>query len=68
VERVLVAQEFLQEDKKGRGSIRAYVEKVTGLGSAQVTWLIRQFKETGRVEVAAYQRQAFTRRYTDGGN
>jgi transposase InsO family protein len=66
VERVLVAQEFLQKDKKGRGSIRAYVEKVTGLGSAQVTRLIRQFKETGRVEVAAYQRRAFTRRYTDG--
>jgi transposase InsO family protein len=66
VERVLVAQEYLQKDKKGRGSIRAYVEKVTGLGSAQVTRLIRQFKETGRVEVAAYQRRSFTRRYTDG--
>jgi hypothetical protein len=66
VEGVLVAQEFLQKDKKGRGSIRAYVEKVTGLGSAQVTRLIRQFKETGSVEVATYQRRAFTRKYTDG--
>src|ERR1700738_2393299 len=61
VEGVLVAQEFLRQDKTVRGSIRAYVEKVTGLGSAQVTRLIRQFKETGSVEVAAYQRRAFTR-------
>jgi hypothetical protein len=34
---VLVAQEFAQQDKKQRGAIRAYVEKVTGLGSAQIT-------------------------------
>jgi hypothetical protein len=39
VQGVLVAQEFTQQDKKRRGAIRAYVEKVTGLGSAQVTRL-----------------------------
>jgi transposase InsO family protein len=66
VENVLVAQEFLQQDKKLRGTIRAYVEKVTGLGSAQVTRLIRMFKETGGVEVRAYERRAFLRKYTDG--
>jgi transposase InsO family protein len=66
VESLLVAQEFLQQDKNQRGAIRAYVEKVTGLGSAQVTRLIRKFKEVGRVEAKAYQRRAFTREYTDG--
>src|SRR5450432_2198069 len=65
IEGVLVAQEFAQQDKKQRGAIRAYVEKVTGLGSAQVTRLVRVFKETGSVEVRAYQRQGFARKYSD---
>src|SRR6266851_5080189 len=64
VESLLVAQEFSQQDKKQRGVIRDYVEKVTGLGSAQVTRLVRMFKETGMVEVRAYQRREFPRKYT----
>lgn len=65
VQGLLVAQEFIQQDKKRRGAIRAYVEKVTGLGSAQVTRLVRMFKETGIVEVKDYQRREFPRTYTD---
>src|SRR6516164_3811377 len=65
VGRLLVAQEFAQQDKKRRGAIRAYVEKVTGLGSAQVTRLVRMYKETGIVEIRAYQRREFPRKYTD---
>lgn len=66
VQGLLVAQEFVQQNKKRRGAIRAYVEKITGLGSAQVTRLLRMFKETGSVEVKAYRRQEFPRRYNDG--
>jgi transposase InsO family protein len=65
VQDLLVAQEFVQQDKKRRGAIRAYVEKITGLGSAQVTRLVRMFKETGSVEVRGYQRREFPRQYTD---
>src|ERR1035441_7249794 len=65
VQGVLVAQEFTQQDKKRRGAIRAYVEKVTGLGSAQVTRLVRRFKETGIVEASGYHRRRFPRKYTD---
>src|ERR1022692_102822 len=65
VQRVLVTQEFTQQDKKRRGAIRAYVEKVTGLGSAQVTRLVRRFKETGIVEASGYHRRRFPRKYTD---
>src|SRR5436309_2376630 len=61
VQDLLVAQEFTHQDKKRRGAIRAYVEKVTGLGSAQVTRLVRMFKETGTVEVRLYRRQRFRR-------
>ncbi len=65
VERVLGGQEFLQQDKKQRGTVRAYVEKVTGLSSAQVTRLIRLFRNTGSVKAKAYRRRAFLRIYTD---
>lgn len=65
VEKVLVAQEFLGQDKKQRGAVRAYVEKVTGLSSAQVTRLIRLFRNTGGVEAKAYRRRMFLRIYTD---
>jgi transposase InsO family protein len=65
VERVLTSQEFLQQDKKLRGTIRAYVEKATGLSSAQVTRLIRLFRKTGSVKAKAYRRRSFMRIYTD---
>src|ERR1035438_9160665 len=65
VESVLLGQEFLQQDKKLRGAIRAYIEKVTGLSSAQVTRLIRLFRNTGGVKAKAYRRRAFMRIYTD---
>jgi transposase InsO family protein len=65
VERVLMSQEFLQQDKKLRGTIRAYVAKATGLSSAQVTRLIRLFRKTGGVKAKAYRRRSFMRIYTD---
>jgi len=65
VQGVLVAQEFPQQDKKRRGAVRAYVEKVTGLGSAQVTRLVRRFKETGSVAASGSPRRRFARQYTD---
>lgn len=65
VERVLMSQEFLQQDKKLRGTIRAYVEKATGLSSAQVTRLIRLFRNTGSVKAKAYRRRSFMRIYRD---
>src|ERR1035437_10871115 len=49
VQRVLVAQEFGHQEKQQRGAIRAYVEKMTGLSVAQVTRLIRKYRQTGTV-------------------
>ena len=54
VESVLTGQEFLRQDKKQRGAVRAYVEKVTGLSSAQVTRLIRLFRKTNCVGAALW--------------
>src|ERR1019366_2034105 len=65
VQGVLVAQEFASQSKKKRGSIRAYVEKVTGLSVPQATRLIRQYRETGMVVLQTVQRLRFPRKYTD---
>jgi transposase InsO family protein len=65
VQGVLVAQEFAGQSKGDRGSIRAYIEKVTGLSAAQVTRLIRQYRETGMVGLQPSSRVRFPRKYTD---
>jgi transposase InsO family protein len=65
VQEVLVAQEYASQDKKDRGAIRAYIEKVTGLSVPQATRLIRQYRETGVVALQPSQRLRFPRKYTD---
>ena len=65
VQGVLVAQEFGSQDKKHRGAIRAYAEKVTGLSTPQMTRLIRQYQETGAVKLQPFLRRQFPRKYTD---
>lgn len=65
VQRVLVAQEFGHQEKQQRGAIRAYVEKMTGLSVAQVTRLIRKYRQTGTVTLQPYRRRRFRRKYTD---
>jgi transposase len=64
VQKLLVAQEFGNQRKKHRGAIRAYVEKVAGLSTPQVTRLIRQYKQTGSVAVWPCLRRRFPRKYT----
>ena len=55
---------MLPQNKKQRGVIRAYVAKATGLSVAQVARLVAQYRQTGEVEVRAYRRDQFRRRYT----
>jgi transposase InsO family protein len=64
VERVLGAQNYAELGKRERGVVRAYVEKVTGISTAQTTRLIRQFLDQGGVQIAPYQRHSFSVRYT----
>ena len=64
VERVLVRYEYTRQGKAGKGLLRRYVEKMTGLSRAQVTRLITAYKATGRVKVAEYKRHRFASRYT----
>ena len=64
VERVLGAQNYGGLSKPGRGVVRAYVRKVTGMSAAQTTRLIRVFLDHGVVRAAPYQRHRFRARYT----
>jgi transposase InsO family protein len=66
VGQVLVAQEYAQQTKKGRGAIRAYLSKVTGLSLPQMTRLIRKYRQEGVVEEVAYRRRRFATKYTSG--
>jgi hypothetical protein len=64
VQKTLVAQEYARHGKKGRGAIRAYLSKVTGLSLPQITRLIRSYVETGEVTAKPYRRHQFATRYT----
>src|SRR5260370_17888793 len=63
-ERILVAQEFGRHSKKERGVIRAYVKKIAGISTSQLTRLIRTYLDTGSVREKPYRRQKFPVRYT----
>jgi transposase InsO family protein len=63
VQRMLVHQEYARQERKPRGAIRAYLSKVTGLSLAQITRLIRAYRETGVVEAKAYRRRSFATKY-----
>jgi hypothetical protein len=64
VERTLVRHQFARLDRAGKGLIRRYLGRMTGLSRAQVTRLIAKYRKTGRVKAAAYQRARFPKRYT----
>ena len=64
VQRILIGQEYAVQDKKQRGTIRAYLSKITGRSLPQVTRWIRQYRKEGVVQPAVYQRRRFPSKYT----
>lgn len=50
--------------RAGKGLLRRYVAKMTGLSRAQVTRLITRYQQDGAVKPRRYQRHRFTSRYT----
>jgi hypothetical protein len=63
VERTLVRHEYASLDRMGKGLVRRYVARMTGLSRAQVTRLIAEYRTTGRVKAVEYQRTKFATRY-----
>jgi hypothetical protein len=64
VESVLIEHGYARQGKAARGLLRRYLEKMTGLSRAQVSRLIRGYKASGQVRVAACRRHRFALRYT----
>ena len=64
VETTLVRLQYASLDKPGKGLVRRYIARMTGLSRAQGTRLITGYRKTGRVKAAAYQRTKFASRYT----
>src|SRR6476660_5316446 len=62
----LTNHQYHVQGKVGKGLLRGYLEKMTGLSRAQTTRLIGQYLATGKVEERAYLRRRFPSLYTRG--
>ena len=65
IEATLVKLEYIKLSKSDKGTIRAYVELMTGYSRAQTTRLISQYLHTGEVQITEYQRHNFAHTYHD---
>ena len=64
VTRTLCEQEYWKQNRATKGLLRQYIAKMTGRSRAQVTRLIRRYRDTGVVEERSYRRNRFVSRYT----
>ena len=64
VTRTLCEQEYSKQNRATKGLLRQYIAKMTGRSRAQVTQLIRRYRDTGVVEERSYRRNRFVSRYT----
>lgn len=56
VRQTAVEQQYHVQGRVGKGLLRSYLAKTTGLSRAQVTRLIGQYLATGKVEEKGYLR------------
>ena len=59
-------QDYGSLKRAGKGLVRSYVSKMTGLSRAQAARLIRRYQEGREVAPQRYLRRRFARRYTRG--
>lgn len=64
VRQTVSEQQYHRQGKAGKGLLRSYIAKTTGLSRAQVTRLIGQYLATGKVEEKGYRRRRFPKLYT----
>jgi transposase InsO family protein len=64
VNRTLQQQRYGELKRSGRGLVKRYLAKMTGLGRAQITRLVTMYQSGEEVRPRAYRRQRFARRYT----
>jgi transposase InsO family protein len=64
MERILSEHGYNGQNREAKGLLRQYVAKMTGLSRAQTTRLIGQYRISGEVKQATYQRHRFAGKYT----
>ena len=64
VNRTLRRQDYGRLKRSGKGLVRRYIAKMTGLSRAQAARLIRSYQGGSEVKPRAYQRHRFANRYT----
>jgi hypothetical protein len=64
VQATLIQFEYLTLSKPHKGLVRRYLEKISGYSRQQLTRLIHQYRQTGRVTRRQRTVQGFARRYT----
>jgi len=64
IEEVLKRFRYPKLHKEGKGLIKSYMIKVTSYSRAQVTRLIRQYQQSGKIKTAKYQRHRFPQKYS----
>jgi transposase InsO family protein len=64
VNTTLRQQNYGELKRLGKGLVRRYVAKMTGLSRAQVTRLIGGYQQGGEVRPRVYRRRRFAQRYT----
>jgi transposase InsO family protein len=65
IQKILKRFKYLKLNKKDKGVIKQYIEKMTGYSRAQVTRLIERYICKGEIEKTKYNRNSFARLYTD---
>lgn len=64
IERVLHKQQYRRRNKAEKGIVRRFLIKASGLSRAQLTRLIRRWRQTHKIERLPPRRPGFPRRYT----
>ena len=64
VSRTLREQGYSKLARSGKGLVKRYISKMTGLGRAQVTRLVAQYADAGEVKRRTRRRHQFASRYT----
>src|SRR4030042_675971 len=64
IETVLVRFKYSQLRRDEKGVIRRYIEKVSGYCRAQVSRLIRQYNQRGRLRKSPSKQHRFPKKYT----
>ena len=64
VDQTLRQQGYEQLHRSGRGLVRRYLAKMTGLSRAQITRLVRLYRAGEEVKLKAYRRRRFPQQYT----